>query len=219
MSKYNHYARDLDRAFTEARKTFFDARKNVQRAEADYERAVHWNGQEDYPGQKERHIFMAKADLEEAREMLRTVNSTVWAKLDSRKKELTAALQKDLDADGLADPGAVDGSALELMRSGVMSAADYHSFAERYADNRTMRRLVAHYAQEAAGKAQDLREHASFAQAAQICADSTMQNWETLCGIMARCAGGRPGRRGDPDFVAGMAAHWEDLAQSIIEGF
>lgn len=219
MSKYNKFAKDLNEAFIEARKAFFDARKKVQMAEAEYEDMLHWDGPEDYPGQKERHIDRAKTDLEDARETLKAVNAAAWDNLKARRKELTAALQAALAADNLADPGALDMAALELMRSGIMTAADYQVLAAKYTDNATMRRLVDHNARQAADNVQDARERAVFLAVARDCADSTMQNWEGLCSIMDRCAGGRPGRAGDLDHVANMATRWEDFTREAIEAF
>ena len=77
MSKYNRYAKDLDLAFTGARKIFTDAYTKLQRAAAAYDEARHRT----QPGENEWHISRAKADYLTAKADFEEVNARVWEKL------------------------------------------------------------------------------------------------------------------------------------------
>ena len=221
-TKYNHYARDLQAAFLAARKEYADAYEKLQKAEADRAEASLWR-EEKYIGENAARKARAEADYLAAKAEFDAANNRVWGELNRQRAELRAGLQKELRADGAASPDAIDGNALELLKSGIMTPDDYYALLDKYDNNPTMLRMIGKYAQDAADDMTDDRAaRGALLQVSQACKDgqsSVMRTWDGLSQIVDYCSGQAHGRKGSPGYVISMGKWWEQLAGESVENF
>lgn len=122
----------------------------------------------------------------------------------------------------IANPDAIDNNALELMKTGVLSPADYSAFMERFDSNRTMLKLVGHYAAEAAKTTDSRREAATLNAIALECQSgegAVMRAWDSLSAISDSCGDGDGYRRKSPGVIVSMSEKWDDLAGEAVENF
>lgn len=220
MSQYNHYAKDLDAFFKEARDEHARLVGELNKAKAELESAKAWRPSESKQ-EKETAIMRATVAYKDAENALR--NSTAWESFNSKRSELRAALAAELQANSIVDPDAIDAAALKLLESGVMTAADYSAFAVKFDNNGTMLRLIARYAGAAAKSTEDRSEAANLNAIALACRSGQgkcLREWDNLSEIADRCSGqSLTGARGGADHIANMAAHWEDVASATIAAF
>lgn len=220
MSQYNHYAKDLDAAFKEARDEHARLVSELSEAKAKLESAKAWKPGEDKQ-EKESAVMRATAAYKDAENALH--NSTAWGSFNTKRSELRAALAAELQANSIVAPDAVDTAALKLLESGVMAAADYAAFVTKFDNNGTMLRLISRYAGEAAKNTEDRAEAANLNAIALSCRDGqgrTLREWDNLSEVADRCSGQSiTGARGGADHIANMAAYWEDVASATIAAF
>ena len=220
MSRYNNYAKSLDRAFKEARDEHTRLVSELSKAKAELESAKTWRPNESKQ-EKETAIMRATVAYKDAENALR--NSTAWESFNAKRSELRAALAAELQANSIVDPDAIDAAALKLLESGVMTSADYSTFAVKFDNNGTMLRLIARYAGEAAKNTEDRTEAATLNAIALACRSGQgegLARWDSLSEIADRCSGQSiTGARGGADHIANMAAHWEDVASATIAAF
>ena len=221
MSRYNNYAKSLDRAFKEARDEHTRLVSELSKAKAELESAKTWRPNESKQ-EKETAIMRATVAYKDAENALR--NSTAWESFNAKRSELRAALAAELQANSIVDPDAIDAAALKLLESGVMTSADYSAFAVKFDNNGTMLRLIARYAGEAAKNTEDRTEAANLNAVALAChggqGRALLNEWDSLSEIADRCSGQSiTGARGGADHIANMAAHWEDVASATIAAF
>lgn len=138
MSKYNHYAKSLQAAFLEFREGYADAVAAFEAAKKKRETA----------GRNMESQLLAKADFMAAEKKFNSAQSLLLDELNNKRAELRAALEQEVRDENLANPDAVDNSGLELLKSGLLSADDFYSLAEKYSGNATMLRFVAKFAKE-----------------------------------------------------------------------
>lgn len=214
MSQYNHFARDLDTAFKAARSEYTAAYNAVEAAR----QAVTDAGTDDMKKQ------IAALQLREAESKLTREAARIWSGFDAKAADYRRALEKEVQQSNLADPAAVDNNALELMKTGVLSADDYYNFADKYDGNPTMLKLVGYYAKEAAENAEDRKDKVALLVLAQDCAKGigkTMKAWDNLITAANYCSGrGSSGiKRNAPGHVISMGEWWEQLSGGILENF
>ena len=212
MSKYNSYARDLDASFKAARQEYVEAWNKLQAA-----KEARGNGGAMARQLAELRYQQAEMDFKEA-------DARIWPKFNGLRADLRAALERDVRGGNLASPGAVDHSGLELMKSGILSADDFYSLAEKYDDNPTMLRFVAKYAKEAADDMDSTRakDRGALYQLAQVCGQGqsrTMREWDDLSKIADYCSGQTRNRRDTPTHTISMGKWWEQLSGEIVENF
>ena len=106
MSKYNSYAQRLDIAFKAARDEYAAAYNAVEQAR----KAMQDAG----PDALKRQI--ATLQLQEAENSLRKEAARIWTEFDAKAADLRRALEKEVQTSNLADPSAIDGNAVELMK-------------------------------------------------------------------------------------------------------
>ena len=92
----------------------------------------------------------AALKLHDAEATFNEVSARVWDNFKATRRTIRAELEQAVRAANIANPDAIDNNALELMKTGVLSPADYAAFMERFDSNPTMLKLVGHYAAEAA---------------------------------------------------------------------
>lgn len=209
MSKFNTFARRLDaharevfakREATEAK--FREAEKLLREAKA--------------RGNKI-DVVRAEADLMEAKSardsMRRALRDDSGAEIANIRKELAA----ELDGAFAADPADLDTATLELLKSGILTAAEYSRLMDSAAEagNATMCRMIGQYAktrsdEETAKRNPDTaREFARIAHRGRMSgANAYLANFDTLTEIYGRAVK-------NPALVP----HWDALTAELVEGF
>lgn len=221
MSKYNHFAKDLDAAFKTSRNAY--AKVYFQYAQA--ERAAK-DAQRRALDDTDYSYALRKAETEvvrvEKKELFEEARKNVWSVFNSKRAELRAELEKAIAADCITDPAALDTNAVYLLDSGTMTAADYAAFAEKYDGNPTMLKLIAARAHAAAEGAEP-KERAALNQVYTECKDGTgaiLRLWDDISHVADRCSGQRyEGCKDAPTVVVSMGERWEELTANIIENF
>lgn len=213
-TKYNHFAKDLDSAFKTARDEYAAAYNAVEQAR----KAMQDAGQDALKRQ------IATLQLQEAETKMRQEAARIWTEFDTKAAELRSALEKEVQTSNLADPSAVDGNAVELMKTGVLTVDDYFGFADRFSESPTMLKLIGYYAREAADSADDRKDKAALTVLAQDCAKGTgktLKAWDSMMTAANYCSGrgGSGNRRTTPGVTLSMGEWWEQLSGEIIENF
>lgn len=221
MSKYNHFAKDLDAAFKTSRNAYakvYSQYAQAERAAKDAQRRALDDTDYSYA--------LRKAEAEvvrvEKKELFEEARKNVWSVFNSKRAELRAELEKAIAADCITDPAALDTNAVYLLDSGTMTAADYAAFAEKYAGNPTMLKLIAARAHAAAEGAEP-KERAALNQVYTDCKDGTgaiLRLWDDISHVADRCSGQRyEGCKDAPAVVVSMGERWEELTANVIENF
>lgn len=214
MSEFNHFARDLDTAFKAARDEYAAAYNAVEQAR----KAMQDAG----PDALKRQI--ATLQLQEAENSLRKETARIWTEFDAKAAELRSALEKEVQASKCVDPTAVDAAGVELMKSGILTADDYYSLAEKYDGNVTMLRLLSKYAADAATDADNRKDRVALTVLSQDCAKGTgkiLKAWDNMMTVANYCSGrGYSGnRRITPSVTLSMGEWWDQLSGEIVENF
>lgn len=149
MSQYNKYAQRLDTAFKTAREEYMEAWNQLQAAQKANTDAQAWRA-ETYRGENDLRRQRAKAALLEAEHTFKAAESRVWAEFDRQKEAIRRDLESEVRATSTVDPDAIDTNALELLKSGILTADDIFSMANTYDNNITMLRLISKTAKELA---------------------------------------------------------------------
>ena len=138
MSKFNQYARQIDRIVKEAAEEFRKAKAAVIDAENIAEKA---NARRGLNADTRLEASVADAKLQKARDDFRNVKFSM-AKINDAvagvRKEFIAAV----DAEYAAKPADIDLQTVELLRSGILGERDYMNLLNT-APNRTMKKMVA----------------------------------------------------------------------------
>ena len=223
MSRYNHFARDLDIAFRAARDEYAAAYDNLEQARQADTDAKAWKPN-DNEEDKRLRIATAGLELNKADAAFKISEARIWPEFDAKCKELRKELEKDVQKNSLANPDAIDANALELLKSGALTVEDYYSFAERYESNATMLRVISKYALDASENADDTRDAISLRILADNCKTgmgTVLRAWNELEGVASYCSGrGGSSRTAiDPTHIISMGKWWEELAGQAIENF
>lgn len=217
MSKYNTYARKLDTAFKAARDEYAAAFQKLQQAQQEELAARAWRP-DDTAEEKAIRVARAALVLHDAEATFNEASSRVWSGFQDTRRTLREELKKEASAAGVANPDAIDSNALELMKTGVLTSADYSAFLEKYDGNCTMLKLIAHYAHEAAEATESRKEAAALNAIALSCQsgqNAIMRAWDELS-----AAADRFGRAKDnPELFVTMSARWEESTGAAVENF
>ena len=214
MSKFNSYAKDVDRIAKAAFKEYQDAESALKKAE---ERAKEYpikNGM--VTAEYEAKATRAKADLLDAKEKYRIAKQHMSDHI-SELKAMKKKLADDVEKYYYADPAYLDRDTMELLKSGILSAAEYNNLLEQNAGNHTMQRVIAKYADEAAEKiAKEYGEGSSQAAEIRVVAHrgrensggDTMAAFNTLLDAYSRTANN-----------PAMIGYWGELTSDLIADF
>ena len=146
----------------------------------------------------------------------------IWTDFKTTRRTIRAELEQAVRAANIANPDAIDNNALELMKTGVLSSADYSAFMERFDSNHTMLKLVGHYAAEAAKTTDSRREAAALNAIALDCQSgegAVMRAWDSISAISDSCGDGDGYRSKSPGVIVSMSEKWDDLAGEAMENF
>ena len=224
MRQYNKYAQRLDTAFKTAREKYMEAWNQLQAAQKAERDAQAWRA-ETYRGENDLRRQRAKAELLEAEHTFKATESRVWAEFDRQKEAIRRELESDVRASSTVDPDAIDANALELLKSGILTADDVFSLVNKYDANVTMLRLISKHAKELADdKNTDAKTRGQlYVLCSQIGngKNSTMRNFSDLVEISNYCSGRGGGgtQRTTPAHTVAMAGKWEELASTAVENF
>ena len=225
MTQYNQYAKRLDTAFKTAREEYMEAWNKLQAAQKANTDAQAWRA-ETYRGENDLRRQRAKAELLEAKHTFKATESRVWAEFDRQKEAIRRGLESDVRASSTVDPDAIDANALELLKSGILTADDIFSMVNKYDSNLTMLRLISKTAKELA----DDKQHTDAKTRGLLYTlcnqigngkNSTMRNFDDLVEISNYCSGRGGGgtQRTTPAHTVAMAGKWEELASTAVENF
>lgn len=152
MSKFNSYAVKVNAIATEAFKKYREAEKAYKYAEEQQRKYPQRQGIVDaeYAAASARayaDFLTAKENFKRAKDEFSSHNSEIAA----LRNQLIAAL----DAEYAANPAALDGNTLELLKSGILKTSEYQRMMQQAQrdGNYTMARMVAKYAGDAATSA------------------------------------------------------------------
>lgn len=223
MSRYNHFARDLDIAFRAARDEYAAAYDNLEQARQADTDAKAWKPN-DNEEDKRLRIATAGLELNKADAAFNIAEARIWPEFDAKCKELRKELEKDVQKNSLANPDAIDANALELLKSGALTVEDYYSFAERYESNATMLRVISKYALDASENADDTKDAVSLRILSNNCKTgmgTVLRAWNELEGVASYCSGcgGSSRTATDPTHIISMGKWWEELPGQAIENF
>ena len=214
MSKFNDYGKKVDAIAKEAFKKYREAEAAYKRAEDQQRKYPQRQGMVDaeYAAKAARayaDFTQAKADMKRAKEEFSAHNAEIAA----LRKQLVA----DLDAHYAADPAALDGNTLELLKSGVLKPAEYSRMMDQAqsSGNHTMARMIAKYAGDAAAsmgkqygdndtRARELR--AISYRANDNNGANTLAQFELLADVFNRATNN-----------SGMIDHWDELTATTID--
>ena len=224
MSQYNKYAQRLDTAFKTAREEYMEAWNQLQAAQKANTDAQAWRA-ETYRGENDLRRQRAKAALLEAEHTFRAAESRVWAEFDRQKESIRRDLESEVRATSTVEPDAIDANALELLKSGILTADDIFSMVGKYDSNITMLRLISKTAKELADDKSI--DSATRGQLYTLCnrirngRNSTMRNFDDLVEISNYCSGRGGGgtQRTTPAHTVAMAGKWEELSGNTVENF
>lgn len=224
MSQYNKYAQRLDTVFKTAREEYMEAWNQLQSAQKANTDAQAWRA-ETYRGENDLRRQRATAALLEAEHTFRAAESRVWAEFDRQKEAIQRDLESEVRASSTVDPDAIDANALELLKSGILTAEDVFSLVDKYDNNITMLRLISKTAKELAdNKNTDAKTRGQlYVLCSQIGngKNSTMRNFSDLVEISNYCSGRGGGgtQRTTPAHTVAMAGKWEDLSGKAVANF
>ena len=180
---------------------------------------------ETYRGENDLRRQQARAQLLEAEHTFREAESRVWAEFDRQKDAIRRDLESKVRASSTVDPDAIDANALELLKSGILTADDVFSLVDKYDSNITMLRLISKTAKELADdKNTDAKSRGQlYVLCSQIGSgkNSTMRNFDDLVEISNYCSGRGGGgtQRTTPAHTVAMAGKWEELSGNAVVNF
>ena len=176
----------------------------------------------DSPEEKQARIDGAAVRLHDAEAAFSETRIRIWTDFKTTRRTIRAELEQAVRAANIANPDAIDNNALELMKTGVLSPADYSAFMERFDSNPTMLKLVGHYAAEAAKTTDSRREAAALNAIALDCQSgesAVMRAWDSISAISDSCGDGDGYRSKSPGVIVSMSEKWDDLAGEAVENF
>jgi len=223
MGKYTEYAVKLENEFKKAREEYRAALSKLDSAQQAHDRAHSW-WEEKYVGEREAARKRADADLTEAKANFKARGDEIWNEFYMRRQQIGQELSQAVNAGNLANTDDVDMAGVELLRSGIMSAADMRAFAKKYDSNPTMLRMLAKHASDRVESTADDSERGAFYGLAMRYKDGmseSMDNWAQLVKLTNYCSGaGHDGQRQrEPHHALAMADTWEEICSSAVEHF
>lgn len=223
MSRYNHFARDLDIAFRAARDEYAAAYDNLEQARQADTDAKAWKPN-DNEEDKRLRIATAELELNKADAAFKIAEARIWPSFDAKCKELRRELEKDVQKNSLANPDAIDANALELLKSGALTVEDFYSLSERYENNTTMLRVISKYALDASENADDTKDALALRILSDNCKTgmgTVLRAWNELEGVASYCSGRGGSSRSvtTPEHIISMGKWWEELTGQAIENF
>lgn len=201
MSKYNKYYKEVDTLAKEHFKAIEKAKQKVKVTEEAYNLFKRENGSgEGFPMLKAKFRSL-EADYITAKEELKnTMHEFAESvkKVDAIGEELAEEIRNDYGA----RPEDVDQNTLELLKSGIVTAEEYVRMFNQ-ANNPTMKRLIARYAEENA--TEETRPHMQIMKKLVENGDEYINNFSVLRDAFIRTTGN-----------TAMIPCWDELTAEIV---
>lgn len=206
MSKYNHFARRLNDLFHETAAEYASLAEALEKAEQEAQKYT-----EHHPGTVyEAKQMAAKAALSAAKEVFRHGVNDLFARYEKGVNDLTAELEKAVQGECVAKPADIDNNALELLKSGVMTASDYAAMVDQYSSNATMARIIHKFADERRQTVTDAAERqqmAAITMRAKAHSTGEASGWGDLAETARIYSGAREPMRAK--YVQDMQKRWD----------
>ena len=152
-TRFNDYAKRVDNSAREHLRAIETAQNELRRAEQLNKEAIQ--------SHDERRMLNAKGNLLDCQDAAKRARKDAEIALDGLRG-IPAELDAAITAAATVDPEKVDGAALELMKSGIMTATDYQAMSRKYSENPTMLRLLAKYSSDAGSAAESDTERQGY---------------------------------------------------------
>ena len=167
MGKYAEFANQMRKVYVAAHKEYMEIINQKEAAENEWRMVAHlptFDRPENVKRQKK-----AKAELDYCNRTFQTDIADLRARTKEQYDKIRAELVEQIERDTVLDPEKVDMATMEILRAGIASAEDYSHLMKKFADNATMRRVIAANARQAAND--ERTERASRAQIIAVLGD------------------------------------------------
>lgn len=232
MSRFNTYARRMDKEVKKYRDRYKDAKKRLREAQNNY---AQFREEHRFKPLNETSTERIEKDLEEtrlkqeenrARNAFEEVRKERFSILDNAKKirnELSGAINEAF----CADPSALDSNVMTLLDSDILTAKEMKKFADaaRESGNHTMVRIIAGKAktraeeifQKEGNRNPDYSVLNGIVHDAQMCdGRAILSNFDSLVNVAKYCVGNPEIHNQENE---GMFDRWEQLTESVVENF
>lgn len=205
MSKFNSYAKRLNTAAKEAFEKYKKAEKIYQAAE-NAKRNAPWDTTQERRTLLEARLIETRNDLKKAQAEMSSSLETL--------KAIRGELVEDLGNTYQANPADIDPNTMELLKSGILTPAEYVNLANQAGKNgnNTMLRIIGSYAEKIAQETRNQEERGALFTIAQRAKTSTgaeeLGRFDALVDTFKRCTN-------NPD----MIGYWDELTRENIETF
>lgn len=211
MSEFNHFIRQINDIAAEAFKEYTAAQDAYKSAESKKNAYPRKNGLgAEYNAKSARY----EADFEEAKATLEAFKRNGFynhrKRMDEVRKEFVAAVENHFTA----DPAALDMATLELLKSGILSPAEYNRLMDKAINdgNHTMARMIGQHAKAAAENAGD-RDTATALRSVSYKSNGMngsnyVEAFDFVTGLYDRCSRN-----------PALYSKWDELAGEVIEKF
>lgn len=209
MNTMKSYLNKILDSYTEARKTYEDELRTIERIQKQTEKALR-SGNLTPTGMEHRRKSAAEA-IQEAQD---TLHAAVKEAEDS-----FAAVRAEVDnifgAAYRISPDKLDVSTVEILKSDMLSVSELKELAASYTDNYTMLRYIGKYARERAQKRSDETEDL-MPLAYQIDRIPTHRHLEGVDAMIHLCSSAL---RDDSVLANGVASRLDEIAGEIIDQY
>ncbi len=151
MSKFNHYAKELDQTVKASFEVYRKAKRDLEDA-IEYQRK---HPDDPYASPEEKvAAARARASYLVAEDNFKKTQKSFGEEGARAIGKLREGLALAIDHEFAVDPAQIDHNAMELLKSGIMSAGEYKKLADdaESRNNYTMSRMIGKYAQDAADR-------------------------------------------------------------------
>jgi hypothetical protein len=216
MSKFNHYAKELNEIAKASFGVYRKAEKGLKDAE-DYMNKHAENPRND--AQEQIIASQAKTTYLTAKEDFDQIKKTFGEEGSSKIKQLREELENAIDREYCLKPEDIDNNTLELLKAGIMTGKEYKRLADaaEAKGNHTMSRLIGKYAEEASERSakengENDRETALLRSVATQSRKNTGREnlavFDSMSSAFDRCLV-------NPELMN----KWDDLFSDIVEAF
>ena len=210
MTKFNHYAQEINELAEEIAKSLDSFEADYGRIEARYNEL---SAAPAHTLEQQAQLARAKADYSAAKSQRVKLKMELPAKVSQTVQEIRAQLAADLDAAFAADPEKLDTSTLELLKSGILKPAEYRNLMDKAVANPTMVRLIGRYAGEAAKDSTLTRSDATMLNrlahaAKRYDGSDQLQRFDQLADTLNRACKN-----------PALFKHWDGLCGEIVKDF
>lgn len=211
MSKFNHFIRQINDIAAEAFKAYSAAETAYKNAESKKNAYPRRNGLGYEYDAKVARYAAEYAEAMAAYDKFRRDGFYGYRKrMDEVRKEFVAAVESHFTA----DPAALDMATLELLKSGILSAAEYNRLMDKAINdnNHTMARMIGQHAKAAAENAID-RDTATALRSVSYKSNGMngsnyVEAFDFVTGLYDRCSRN-----------PALYSKWDELAGEVIEKF